>query len=792
MGILGKKIWRYIGRNLGQFLAVAAVVMVGVIAYIAMSSSYYNLSQSQEKFYRDNNFADYYFQMVKAPEGVIKQVEMLDGVKTVTGRVQRDLPVLKANDERATARVVGYNMPVERDLNHISVVQGRIFSSYQGNSNAEVVLDPKYITANNLNWGDQITGVVDGKQVFFTVVGSAISPEFVYAMKDSADMLPDPTKFGIFMLENHQAQQLLNMPGQINQLLIEFTPGADQTRVIEATKVILKPYGLLTSYPRQDQLSHAILQAELDGLRSVTLFLPIIFLGIAAAIQFVILRRMIKSQRSQIGVMKALGYSNLHIMLHYTSYAVLVSIVGALAGTILGLTLAGAITQVYAAFFNLPAGMQGLNVRAILYGLALSVVIGTIAGLSASRSVVRIHPAEAMRPEPPLSSGSSLLERLPVLWQRLNPGWKMTLRNIGRNRGRFIVTLLGVVFSVCLLVISFFTNDAVDYMMNRYFYEGQSYDLIIRFNAPLHDKELIYISRLDGVQKVEAFLEIPVRIHYGGRSEEDVLLAYTSDLTMKELESSSGQPIKVPPEGMLINQRTAAKLGVESGAEVEVETLLPIGPVQRDKIEIRGEIRQLIGGGSYVNLPQANRLLKERNLASGAMLKIEPGQTERVEAEINKMLGVNSVLSRQKELQNFEKNLESMVYSVAIMVLFAVVLGFAIVYNSSLMNFAERQREIASLRVMGFKTNEISALLLNENIIHLILGVALGLPFGRLVAAAYIQSVSTDLYTLPVIIYPRTYFLAALGGIIFILVAHRFSVRGIKNLDLVSALKNSD
>jgi len=793
MGILGKKLWRHIRHNKGQFLAVVAVVTVGIMAYIAMSSSYYNLSQSQEKFYQENNFADYYFQVVKAPQEIVKQIEMLPGVKRVTGRIQRDLPIIKENEERATARIVSYALPMGNELNNLTMVQGRMFTGNQRGSDIEVVLDPKFAATNNLTWGERVTVVVEGREVFLTAVGSAITPEFIYTMKDSSDILPDPQIFGIFMLENRQAQQALNMPDQINQMLIEFSPGADQAQVVEAVKDILKPYGLLGSYPRKNQLSHAILQSELDGLRSVTLFLPLIFLGIAAAIQFVILRRMVRTQRSQIGVMKAIGYNNTQIMLHYASYALAVSIVGAALGTILGLILSGSISEVYAQYFNLPGGIQGYNLISIFYGFILSMSVGILAGLSASRSVLHISPAEAMRPEPPpLATRKTLLESWPFVWQRLNPSWKMSLRNINRNRGRFILTLMGVICAVGLLVIAFFTNDAVDYMMQKYFTEEKVYDLSIRFNSLLKTNELLSIEGLDGVQKVEGFLELPVKIHYQDKAEDEVLLAYPPDLSMRKLEGDNGQIVPVPEDGIIINQRTASKLGVKTGDEVEVETLLPIGPIHRDKLIIMGETQHLVGGGSYIGLQRANRILKEGNVVSGAMIRVDPGKLGLVESEINKMMGVSSILSRQKELQNFQKNLASMIYSVSIMILFALILGFAIVYNASLISFAERQREIATLRVMGFSAQEVSNLLLKENLLQSLLGVLLGLPFGHFLVSAYVQSVSTDLYTLPVIIYPMTYLFSALGGIIFIIVAHRFAVKGIKGLDLVASMKNSD
>ncbi|MEQ8200003.1 MAG: FtsX-like permease family protein [Syntrophomonadaceae bacterium] len=792
MGILSKKIWRYIVRNLGQFIAAAAVVMGGIMVYVSMSSAYYNLGQARDNFYRENRFADYYFHLVKAPEGVIKQITMLDGVKSATGRIQRDLSVIKENDERATARVVSYDLPMEEGLNQLSIVEGRSFEEENGSESAEVVLDPKYFKANRLGWGDEITAIVEGKEIFFTVVGSAISPEFIYAMKDNADILPDPLKFGIFMVENRQAQQILNMPGQINQVLVEFEPEADQGVLTVAIKDILKPYGLLASYPRSDQLSDAMLQAELDQLRGVTTVLPAIFLAIAAAIQFVILRRMIKTQRAQIGLMKGIGYHNLQIMLHYALYALAVSMAGAVAGILLGVRFSFYFTDLYATYFNLPVYFKGYNPQAIVTGIILCLAIGFVSGLTASRGVVKIQPAESMRPEPPAIGGKTLLEYWPWLWRRLSAGWKMTMRNINRNRGRFAVTLMGVIFSVALLVISFFVYDAVDYMMQKFFYQGQTYDLSIRFDSLMAEREMLNISHIDGVQKVEPFLELPVRIHGGDSSEDEVLLAYGPDLTMKELEDDDGRPILIPGDGILLNQRTARKLNIRQGDEVEVETLLPTGPVHREKVYIVGLVRQMVGSGSYIDLQQANRLLQERNLVSGAMLKVEPGKASQVEAEINTMPGVASVLSHEKEIANFENYLDTMDISIAIMVLFAAILGFAIVYNASVMNLAERNREIGCIRVIGFSVKEVSGLLFKENVVHTVLGVILGLPFGRWVASAYIDSITTDLYTLPVIIYPRTYLLAAVGTMTFIFLAHKFSVRGIKRLDLAEVLKSPE
>ncbi len=792
VGILAKKLLNFIKHNKGQYAAATAVVVVGIMVYISLQTTYYNLSQSQSKFYRENNFADYYFQVVKAPEAVTKQISSIPGVKRVTGRIQKDVPIFKTNQDRATARLVSYTLPMDDELNRITLEKGRSFAASQSGSSVEAVVDPKFGPANGISWGDTITVVVDGKERFVNIVGSANSPEFIYPMKDAADILPDPAKFGIFMLENRQAQQLLDMDGQINQVLIEFLPGSDQTRIVESVEDILKPYGMLTSYPRKYQLSHAVLQAKLDGIGSVALYIPAIFLLMAAVIQFIILRRMVKTQRTQIGVMKALGYNNSQIMMHYTLYALAVSSVGAVLGIALGNLMAGGISDLFSFYFNLPGGLKSFDLGTIINALTLSVGIGMVAGLTGSRGVLYIQPAEAMRPEPPRSSSRSWLEKWPALWGAFSPGWKMTLRNIGRNRGRFTVTVVGVMFAVSLLIIAFFYNDAVDYMMKKYFYQGETYDITVRFNSVVSEDELINISRLDGVRCVEAFMEVPVKIHFRGKGEDEILLAYPENMNMKKLQGENGQLIRVPGEGIIINQRTADKLGIIVGDQVEVETLMTTGPIHIETAYIAGVTQQLFGGGSYINLDQANRILGERHAATGAMIDVQADKIDEIQNQLDGMLGIASVLSRQKEIQIFQEEMSAVTGAMSIIIFFAVVLGFAIIYNASVINFSERRRELTTLRVMGFTLHEISALMLKENILLMVGGIILGLPFGKLMVKSYVESAATEQFTLPVIIYPATYLFSAIGGIIFVMVAHYFAVRGIRELDLVATMKNTD
>ncbi len=792
MGVLSRRLWRTFRKNRLQFLAVALVVMIGISVFVSMNTAYYNLDHSRNVFYQENEFADYYFHVVRAPYQVIKRVEALPGVAKVTGRVQKDVPIMRDNGDRGTARLTGYSLPVDEEVNSIELSSGRIFDRNPAGGKIEVLTDPQFAAANHLHPGDRLVVAVQGREVVLTVTGTGSGPEFIYPMKDAATLMPEPENFGIIMAPLKQVQQILDFSGQVNQLLIKVIPGYDEQQVAEQVEKILKPYGNLASYPRKDQLSHAILDMELEGLKKSAASLPAIFLGLAAIIQYVMLGRMIKTQRQQIGVLKALGFGRRRIVLHYAAYSMLITLLGAILGIIFGIMLSSVISKTYAIFFNLPQEIGGLNVSAIIYGLIFSSVAGAAAGFGASRGILSINPAESMRSEPPRISGRIWLERWTWLWRKFDNYWRMSVRTVWRNGWRSLFTMIGVMFAAGMLIIAFFADDSMDFMLTQHFACEKQYDHLIRFTGPIKEYEILNISGLDGVVKAEPLLEVPVQVSFAGRKEDDLLIGLMPDTTLRSVFNDDGTPLAVPEEGVLMNDITATKLGVKVGDMVIIETRMETGASQETPLKVLGINHQMIGSGSYVSLEQANKVLRESRVVTAAMLKVDPGQVDNVERELNRMTGVSSVLSRQRELAGFEKQMGYMIYFVVIMVTFAAVLGFAIVYNSSIIGFSERQRELALLKVMGFNDREVAGLLLRENLLQSVPGLLLGLPFGRLMSQGYVTAISTDAFSFPVVVYPKTYLISACIGISFVLVAHWFAARGIKRIEPIELLKNND
>ena len=792
MPILARKLMRTIRSSLGQFLASAIVVATGIIAFVAMTAVSDNLIRSRDTFYLETDMADHFFHVVRAPEGIISRIEAVNGVLRATVRVQKDVPVLSDDGIRTTLRLTGYPLPSELELSRIKVLEGRIFEKYPEGGAVEVVLNPQFAKAHGLVSGSTLSIAAEGRRKNLTVTGTAAGPEFVYAVKDAASLLEDPSSFGIAILPQNQIQQLLEMKGSVNQVLIRFTPGADTARTVRNIEQILEPYGDLANYPRKDQLSEAILRGELTQLKAFARFLPSVFLGVAVLMQFVFIGRMVQIQRGQIGLMKAMGYGNSALLALYGGYALAAAAVGAVTGTVLGYILAQLLTKVYAAFFDLPRLKEALHFRAAAVVFSATLIIGTLAGIWAARGVLSIRPAESMRPASPKSVRPMFFEKIPMFSKLLGLHWRMSLRSMGRNRLRAAVTTLGILFAVGMLVVSLFSRDSMDDLMLRHFEKEWRFDYQVRILNPVKEADLLSISNLPGVTVAEPIFELPVRFHFRGRSREDILFAMHPGSTLGRVIALDGRELDFPEEGFYLDWYASRILGAGTGDDVEVETILGLGPPRRTTLRVAGISRKAFGSASSTSLTVANRLLNEQGIASGMVLKTDQDSSQVIETRLGDMINVSSVTSRQKESAYLDKNLNYLYYSVGVMVIFSVILGFAIVFNASSVSFSERRRELASLRVLGFSVGEVSSFLWKENLLLLAAGTILGLPFGKMLAEAYSVGVSTDLFTFEPVIYPLTYALAALGGGLFILVSWRLAVKGVRKLEPVETLKAND
>ncbi|ATW26827.1 ABC transporter permease [Candidatus Formimonas warabiya] len=793
MSALTRKLLRSIKTTYRQFIALVAMVMAGVALFVAFNCSLTNLITSRNHYYQEYGFADYYFDVIRAPQGVSRQIQALQGVAQVNGRIQKDINILKGDEQRITGRLISYSQAAEKNL---YLIKGASFFQDTATTPSGVLIDPEFAGGNHFSLGDQLKIVASGQEQVLPIIGIATSPEFMVPNKSVFDMFLRGESFGIMMISQHQAEQILDMSGEINEILVNFTPGADAEGLKKEIEGILKPYGIITSYSREDQYSEKNMQFQVDALKSASAFLPLIFFIMVSCFLFILLRQLIKSQRLHIGVLKALGYDNQSITLLFTGYALLVCLMGSTLGTLGGYYLAQMLLTKYAQGFNLPYTLFEMSWDVVVKAFLISTAAGTGSGILACREIVSISPAEAIRTEAPKLGSNSFLERIPSIWDRIPASWRMSLRSIARNHLRFMITCLGIATSVILLVIAMYFYNSSDYLMEHYFDAENKYDYKVRLTNVVRNDEMKEWAKWEGVQAIEPVLEIPVKIRplsvpeRAEREEDDILVGLNPSTRLKNVFNISQEKFTIPEEGILLNRQIAEKLHVQVGDVVKVQTNLTVGPPLQSELKIRGIADQNIGGASFASAQQVDRLLHEKDVSNAVLIQMNKRYAPKMIRHLNDIPGIDYLVDKDKQAERARKSLGNMIYFTLIATISAIVLGFAVVYNISIMNFNERQKELALFKVIGFTNVKISKLLFNELLLALVPGIIIGLISGRYLGGRYIESMATDFITYPVVIYPSTYLIAVILTVCFVFIGHMFAMRRTKSLDIVEVMKD--
>lgn len=787
MNALNKKLVRDVVHLRGQLIAAALVVLCGVASYVTMRSAYNSLLTTQQAYYNEYRFADLFASLNRAPEGLADRLRQIQGVSSVRTRVvvgvTLDVPGL---DEPATGLMV--SMPERRRpvLNDIFIRKGRYF---QPGRTDEILASEAFATANQLDVGDRIGAVVNGAWKEFTVVGIALSPEYVYEI-GSAAMLPDNRRFGVLWASREALASAFDMQGAFNNVAFSLSHGTDGEEIIAQVDAILKPYGGIGAYGRMEQTSHVFLASELDQLETTGTVIPMIFLGVAAFLLNIVLSRLVRTQRDQIAVLKAFGYSNLSVGLHYLGMAMVAVVAGGLAGIVLGMWAGSAMTEVYAQFYRFPliryvAGAQALSVALLISGGA-----AVIGALSAVRKAIALPPAEAMRPEPPTRFKPGFLERMG--FQRLfSTSSRMIFRSLERNPLKAFLSVVGIALSVAILIIGRYTADAIDVLMAFQFEGAQREDATVIFNNTRASEAEYDLYALPGVLNVETFRSVPIDLSFGHRSKRVGLIGMKPGSSLRRIMDMDGAVHEVPRSGMLVTRQLGEALGATPGDTVRIEILEEERQVRY--LVIAGFLDEFAGLNAYVDHRTLNEILDEHYRLSGAYLMVDRRKEYEFNEALKKTPAVAGTMFRRAALESFQETIAaSQGISRGVMIFFACVIAIGVLYNSARISLSERGRELASLRVLGFRKGEVTFYLLGEQAVLILFALPLGYLMGFGMVLSLVKGFESELFRFPMVVSPQTLAFATLVT----LAAGTFSAllvrRRIFNLDLIEVLKTRE
>lgn len=783
---LHKKLLRDMWRLRGQLVAIVAVVACGIAAYVTMRSVHASLRDHGQAYFERNRLPDVFARTGDAPIAVARRIEALPWVEALEARVVEDVMLdVRGLAEPAVGRLVSVTTERPPVFNEIYLRSGRM---PRAGSTDEAVVNEAFVLAHQLAIGEEVHVVVAGRRQALRVVGVGLSPEYVYTVTSSG--LPDDKRFGVLWLDARGLSALSDMEGRFNDLSVSLARGASEQQLIDVLDRILEPYGSRGAHGRDRQMSARFVAEELEQLENMGAFVPMLFLGVATFLLNVVMSRLVEGQREQIAALKALGYGNLTVGLHFVQLVVLVVLLGTAVGTGLGVVMGGAMMDLYHQYFRFPRLEFTLEPRLVVSSAGLAASAGLLGTIVAVRHAVALPPAEAMRPPAPPTYRRGPLTRI-GLPHVLGPAGRIVLRNVERRPLRTLLASLGLGMGVAIMIAGTFSMDALAYIMDVNYERIQRDDLTVSFAHPLPRRALLDLESTPGVLYAEPVRQVPVRIHAGHRSYQTTVEGLDRGARLRWLLDAKLRPVSLPPSGVLLTDVLATRLGVRPGDGIDLEILE--GKERTRRVIVAGTIDEMMGMSAYMDLAGLDQLMNEGSLVSGARLLLDPQRRDVAYHHIKRLPKVAGATLRKAAYDLFNET-TGQIQTVTAMILgmFASVVTIGVVYNSARVILAERARELASLRVLGFTRGEVSGVLLGELLVQLMLAVPMGCGLGYLFALAAIQNVDTELYRFPLIINPGTYLVAVSVVLVAGVVTGLLVRRKVDHLDLVAVLKTRE
>lgn len=783
---LNRKVLRDLLHLRGQALAIALVISSGAATYIMSVSTLETLMATRAAFYRDYRFAEVFAEFKRAPRTVAERIAEIPGVQQVEARVVAAARLQVAGfDEPVSAQIV--SVPDSGPLlNQLFLRNGRLPDRALDN---EVVISEAFAQAHSLQVDDTLSATINGRQRRLRIVGIALSPEFIYQLQPGS-MIPDFRGFGVLWMAEDPLESAYNMQGAANSLTATLAPNASLENVIDRIDIVLEPYGGRGAYGRGDQLSHRYLSDEFRSLKQMATVFPLIFYGVAAFLLNVVVTRLIATQREQVAVLKAFGYGTLEIVLHYLKLIVVIVLVGVVGGIGLGTWMGRGMSGLYMEFYRFPYLIYSADVRVFLIAALVSCVAAVLGTVVSVYNAAKLPPAVAMQPPAPPKYRRSLLERFPLA-ARLSQPTRMIVRNLERRPFKSMLTVLGTAMACAILVMGGFFSDAFDYIVTVQLKIAQRDDLMVSFVEPTSRRAMYSLVSMPGVEYAEPYRAVPIRLRHGHKAERTSIQGLVNDGALRQLLNDELAPVSLPASGILLTDHLAATLDAKPGDQLTVEVLE--GQRRVVQVPLAATIKEFIGVSAYMQLDALNRLMREGPAISGAYLQTASGAEDRVYQGLREMPRVAGASIRENVLRNFYDTMAKQALTFAFFnTVLAGCIAFGVVYNSVRIAFAERSRELASLRVLGLTRGEVSYILLGELAILTLLAIPAGFLIGRGLSNFMVAGFQTDLYRIPLIIEPGTYTFAAVVVLVSSVVSALMILRKINRLDLVEVLKTRE
>jgi len=787
MRALDKKLLRDLKRLWAQALAIVVVVAGGVATVVGAVGSIRSLEETRDAYYERYQFADVFALVKRAPKKLINQIAEIPGVAAVDARIAR-LALLDIPDSRepVTAQFISLPDGSEQHLNRIYMRSGRVPEAGRAE---EAVVYEAFAGAHNMGLGSRFSATLNGRKRELIVVGTALSPEFIYTI-GPGETITDNRRFGIIWMSEKALANVYNLDGAFSSVTLKLLRNASEPEVITRLDALLDSYGGQAAYGRKDLPSHAWGEHGLDMLRNMSKTMPTIFLLVAAFLINQWLNRIVALEREQIGLLKALGYRTISIAAHYLKFVIVLVAVGTMIGGVAGTWLGAFITRMYGSLIHFPFLVFIKNPDAYVLGGLLSLLAGIAGAVRALRTVAALAPAVAMQPPAPPRFRHVLPARF-ALNKLVSQPTLIMLRNFSHHPLRALFTILGMALATAIIIVSLFLRDTVEDLINVTYFIADRRDATVSFVEKRSQNVIEQIAHLPGVLAVEPYREIPVRIRYGSIERRVMISGRPRGADLRRIIDVDLHAVVLPENGLAISAWLAHILGVHVGEFVEVDLLE--GQRRTVSLPVSALVEDFFGIQGMMDLESLNRLMREGPTVTTVSFTVDANKADLLYDAVKSMPAVSGMGVRRLSLVNYRTLLAPLQTNMAIIYAgFAVIIAFGVVYSSARISLSERARELASLRVLGFGRGEVLFILLTELGVLTLLAQPIGWGLGYLLSGLLKIQVSGEVMRGRLIVEHSSYALAS--GIV--IVAALFSAlivrERINRLDLVAVLKTRD
>lgn len=783
--ILLKKAVRSMLRHRRAYISCIILMAIGVWTYTVMNTALMEIDAGKELYYADRRLADAFATVAQIPKNDLERLEEIEGIDQVDGRlIQVGRVVFEDEVDYVVRLKLISTIPGQNDLR----LNAYELTGEDIRHMNDILVGSDFHAANDFQPGDRLKILLNQRTYDFNVTGSIFSPEYVYIVQNEGEFFSDTTKYNIGYVDEELMMNVLGMEGVYNDLAFMFEDGYTYDDVKDELEYVLESYDLISLIEKEDLLSYTMMEEEISGGQSMSTTIPMAFVGMAAVVLYLMMRRIIEQDRTQIGIMSAFGYSKWTILFHYITYGLFTGFTGAVLGLGIAYVSIGPYMNIYLEYYKLPIEAVVKNYTYFYVGGFWSVVGGGMGAYFGAHHLIQLKPAEAMRPKPPKEVKKDITHALPWLKHILTSRGYMAVRNIVRNKIRSGFVIMGIMFSFSMIVMTGVMTGLMDSMFFNQFSHVLQYDAEVALEVSVpYEQGVQEALNLDEVTYAEGIYEVPVLMHNGHEQYGTFIIGISENSQLYKIyDDDLKVNLPLPDDGIILTGSVAKNLGVKKGDYIYATSAY----FEDEKLYVTDVVTQAVSALGYTEIDFLSALTEQDTQATSIILNSRDTNAIRNEFLYSDI--VMKVEDKSKTLEFYEELLGSYDTMFVVLQWIGAVLAFTIIYNTAAISMSERSREYATLRVLGLTIKEVKEIMSFEYWVLCFFGILAGIPFARFLNVSLINSVDIDAFSWPAAIPPDAYLLGVIGCILAVAFSNMSTVRAIKKLSMVEVLKERE